>query len=57
MNVSYIICIAASAALYIVLRVANRKKAAAVAEDEVERAKLAFQDLTDIENPYFRYVL
>ncbi len=53
---SYIICIAASATLYVVLMAANRKKAA-VPEDETERAKLAFQDLTDKENPYFRYVL
>ncbi|KAK4242783.1 major facilitator superfamily domain-containing protein [Achaetomium macrosporum] len=55
--ICYIICIAASVALYVVLKVANKKKAAAAAEDEVERAKLAFQDLTDMENPYFRYVL
>jgi hypothetical protein len=53
---SYIICIAASATLYLVLATANKKKAA-VPEDETERAKLAFQDLTDMENPYFRYVL
>jgi hypothetical protein len=53
---SYIICIAASATLYIVLAAANKKKAAAPA-DEAERAKLAFQDLTDMENPYFKYVL
>jgi hypothetical protein len=53
---SYIICIAASATLYLVLAAANKKKAAAP-EDETERAKLAFQDLTDMENPYFRYVL
>jgi hypothetical protein len=46
----------ASATLYIVLTVANKKKAE-VPEDETERAKLAFQDLTDKENPYFRYVL
>ena len=25
--------------------------------DMGERAKLAFQDLTDKENPYFRYVM
>ncbi|KAK4119544.1 MFS general substrate transporter [Parathielavia appendiculata] len=54
--ICYIICIAASAILYVVLLTANRKKAA-VREDEAERAKLAFQDLTDMENPYFRYVL
>jgi len=53
---SYIICILASATLYVVLASANKKRAA-VPEDETERAKLAFQDLTDQENPYFRYVL
>ncbi|KAK4100554.1 MFS general substrate transporter [Parathielavia hyrcaniae] len=54
--ICYIICIAASATLYVILLAANKKKAA-VPEDEAERAKLAFQDLTDLENPYFRYVL
>jgi len=53
---SYCITIAASIALYIILRRENAKRAA-VEEDEGERAKLAFQDLTDKENPYFRYVL
>jgi len=38
-----------------VLRSANKQKMA-LPEDESERAKLAFQDLTDKENPYFRYV-
>jgi hypothetical protein len=38
-----------------VLKNANKKKSA-LPEDETERAKLAFQDLTDKENPYFRYV-
>jgi len=54
--ICYIICIVASATLYVVLVTANKKKSAAP-EDETERAKLAFQDLTDKENPYFRYVL
>jgi hypothetical protein len=53
---SYVICIASSVALYVVLLMANKRKEA-VPEDEAERAKLAFQDLTDKENPYFRYVL
>ncbi|KAF7558846.1 hypothetical protein G7046_g5315 [Stylonectria norvegica] len=53
--ICYIICILASATLYVVLRNENRKKEA-LPEDETERAKLAFQDLTDKENPYFRYV-
>lgn len=39
-----------------VMAMANKKKAALIG-DEAERAKMAFQDLTDIENPYFRYVL
>jgi len=43
-------------ALYIVLKLENRKKKP-VEADEAESAKLAFQDLTDKENPYFRYVL
>ncbi|KAL2018064.1 hypothetical protein VTK56DRAFT_1296 [Thermocarpiscus australiensis] len=54
--ICYVICIAASAALYVVLMTANKKKLAANV-DGTERAKLAFQDLTDMENPYFRYVL
>lgn len=52
---SYVICIVASIALYFVLRAENKKKEA-TPEDETERAKLAFQDLTDKENPYFQYV-
>lgn len=52
---SYIICIVASTTLYFVLRAENKKKMA-LPDDETERAKLAFQDLTDKENPYFRYV-
>ena len=43
-------------ALYVVLRNANKQKDA-VQVDEEERAKLAFQDLTDKENPYFQYVM
>ncbi len=55
---SYVICIVASTSLYCVLVMGNKRKAGAlVMDDEEERAKLAFQDLTDIENPYFRYVL
>jgi len=44
-------------ALYIVLWRANKAKEALGPVDEDEKAKLAFQDLTDKENPYFRYVL
>ena len=52
---SYVICIVASLALYAVLYLENKKRDA-IPVDEEERAKLAFQDLTDKENPYFRYV-
>jgi hypothetical protein len=53
---SYIICILASTTLYFVLRNENKRRDALGLGDESERAKLAFQDLTDKENPYFRYV-
>jgi hypothetical protein len=53
---SYIICIVSSAALYALLWFANKKKEA-VPVNEEEKQRLAFQDLTDMENPYFRYVL
>lgn len=53
---SYVICIGSAIALYFVLVAANKKKET-LPENEDERAKLAFQDLTDMENPYFRYVL
>lgn len=56
LNSSYIICILAATALYFILRSENKKRAN-VPEDEAERAKLAFMDLTDKENPYFQYVL
>lgn len=53
---SYIICILAATTLYFILKSENRKRES-VPDDEAERAKLAFMDLTDKENPYFRYVL
>ncbi|KPM40267.1 hypothetical protein AK830_g6289 [Neonectria ditissima] len=53
--ICYIICILASITLYFVLRNENRRRDA-LPVDEAERDKLAFQDLTDKENPYFRYV-
>ncbi|OTA54511.1 MFS general substrate transporter [Hypoxylon sp. EC38] len=55
--ICYCITILASVTLFMVLRHENRKKESAVVEDESARAKLAFQDLTDKENPYFRYVM
>ena len=56
MRCSYCITIAAAVALYVVLARENKKKDA-VPMNEEERDKLAFMDLTDKENPYFRYVL
>jgi hypothetical protein len=35
----------------------ENKRRAAYPLNEEERDKLAFMDLTDKENPYFRYVL
>jgi hypothetical protein len=35
----------------------ENKKRDGLEVDEAERDKLAFMDLTDKENPYFRYVL
>ncbi|KAI1880126.1 hypothetical protein JX265_001747 [Neoarthrinium moseri] len=55
--ICYCITITAAVALYFVLRHENKKKESLNKTDEVERAKLAFQDLTDKENPYFRYQL
>ncbi|TPX14705.1 uncharacterized protein E0L32_005100 [Thyridium curvatum] len=54
--ICYCITILASIALYFVLRRENAKKEA-LEVDEAEKDKLAFQDLTDKENPYFRYVM
>ena len=53
---SYIIYIFAATALYFILRSENKRREN-FPEDETERAKLAFMDLTDKENPYFKYVL
>lgn len=54
--ICYCICIVASAALYFVLWSENKRRER-LPVDEAERDKLAFMDLTDKENPYFRYVL
>jgi hypothetical protein len=53
---SYCITIAASVALYFVLRRENATRDAHPVNEE-ERDKMAFMDLTDKENVYFRYVL
>jgi len=50
------ITIAAAISLYAVLYRENQRKLP-IEGNEEEAAKLAFQDLTDKENPYFRYVL
>ncbi|ETS73676.1 hypothetical protein PFICI_14622 [Pestalotiopsis fici W106-1] len=55
--ICYCITIVSSIALYFVLRMENRKKEAGHEDNEIEKAKLAFQDLTDKANPYFRYQL
>lgn len=39
-----------------VLRAENKRRES-LRQDDDERDQLAFQDLTDKENPYFRYVL
>lgn len=57
MNDSYCICIAASAILYFVLWRENKKRDAEDLSDDEQKDKNAFADLTDMENPYFRYVL
>ncbi|KAL5114347.1 hypothetical protein ACEQ8H_007784 [Pleosporales sp. CAS-2024a] len=54
--ICYCITMAAAIALYSVLRRENRKRDA-LPGDEAERDKVAFMDLTDGENAYFRYVL
>ncbi|KAH8205694.1 hypothetical protein TruAng_000188 [Truncatella angustata] len=55
--ICYCITIVAAVVLYFVLRSENQKKEALHNYDETERAKLAFQDLTDKANPYFKYQL
>jgi hypothetical protein len=54
--ICYCITITSAVALYAVLARENKKRDA-LAVDEAERDKLAFMDLTDKENMYFRYVL
>ncbi|KAL5905946.1 hypothetical protein ACKVV7_010339 [Pyricularia oryzae] len=54
--VCYCIVIASASALYFVLRRENKMRAQ-LPEDQEERDRLAFKDLTDKENKYFRYVM
>lgn len=53
---SYCITIAAAMTLYIILRRENRRRSS-MDLDESQRDKMAFNDLTDKQNPFFRYVL
>lgn len=53
---SYCITIVSASTLYFVLWRENKKREA-IEVDERERDRLAFKDLTDKQNPYFRYVL
>lgn len=55
-RLSYSITIAAAVALYIILHRENKRRDA-MNLDESERDRFAFQDLTDVHNPYFRYAL
>lgn len=53
---SYCIVIILAVCLYFVLRRENSKRTATDLNED-ERDRLAFLDLTDRKNPYFRYVL
>ncbi|KAI0514639.1 putative MFS transporter [Xylaria bambusicola] len=54
--VFYIITILAASSLYIILHRENKRREQ-LGLDEREGERIAFKDLTDKENPYFRYVL
>ena len=53
---SYCIVVVLAMALYYVLHRENKRRES-IRVDEYERDGLAFKDLTDKQNPYFRYVL
>ncbi|EED23468.1 MFS transporter, putative [Talaromyces stipitatus ATCC 10500] len=55
--ICYCITILSATTLYFVLRRENKLREAVVEVDERERDRLAFKDLTDKQNSYFRYVL
>lgn len=54
--ICYCITIVSAIALYFILAKENRQRAA-IEHNDIDRDKMAFQDLTDRENPYFTYVL
>jgi hypothetical protein len=53
---SYCITITSSIVFYVVLRLENRRRDR-LELDESLRDKMAFADMTDRENMFFRYVL
>lgn len=53
---SYVVTILAASVLYIILFRENKRREQ-LELDEREKDRVAFKDLTDVENPYFRYVL
>jgi MFS family permease len=55
-ELSYCITIVSAIALYFVLSKENRRRSTLQLND-IDRDKMAFQDLTDKENPYFQYML
>ncbi|APA14406.1 hypothetical protein sscle_12g091760 [Sclerotinia sclerotiorum 1980 UF-70] len=54
--ICYCITVVAAVVLYILLAKENQKRGL-MELDEENRDKMAFQDLTDKQNPYFRYML
>ena len=54
--ICYCITIVSAVVLYFVLARENKRREALDLND-VDRDKMAFQDLTDKENPYFKYML
>lgn len=56
LSYSYCITILSASTLWLVLYRENKRRNAGEL-DERERDRLAFKDLTDKQNPYFRYVL
>lgn len=53
---SYCITMTAAVVLYLVLQRENRIRET-LELDEEQRDKIAFHDLTDKQNPFFRYAL